>query len=540
MGNTHSRRYNGHLAMTSHTRILEILERRARRFQPQLMVAQEEEQIDYRIDETGTLALNGDPPGRNLEMEARVLEERELRMINDDVLEIHGTRPGKKPEGVVRLIYENANGIDGRFSNNRKVEKAKGIHNDLEVDIAAYNEHRLNMQHKLNKVGFSQLFWGGEAEIRSVVAHNVHPEKKRRIQEGGTSMLMFGDMIDYYDSTQSGRDETGLGRWVVMTLKGDTTTRIVCGYNPCRNDKPNSGTVYHQQRQYWVLKKKCLECPRVKFRTDLIDLLQKWREQGDKLIVCMDANEDIYRKSIGKALTSVEGLAMKEVVGSFTGKQIGATYFRGSKPIDAVWVTTDIQVAGACIMPAGFGIGDHRLFVIDFVASSLVGDTPRKIVRAPARRLNCKIPGVVERYNKRLELKIRKHRLLERMGAVYLSEDDPATKKQRLDVLDKESKDYMKNAERNCRKIKSGTIPFSPEAAKWIRRLQVYRSLLRAVRGVRVNHGNLRRTALRAGILSPFALSENEIVERIKVCKQHCGYYKQHGSEYSNGTCRIG
>jgi hypothetical protein len=429
LGNRHSRRHNGHLGITPHTKILEILANRARRFLPQMRRTQEEKKWDIRIDETGTMVLSEEVLGRNRMMEARVAEERELREINDEVLEMHGTQPGKKPEGVVRLIYENANGIDGRFGNNRKVEKAKELHNNLEVDIAAYNEHRLNMQHKHNKVGFSQLFWGGEAEVRSVVGHNVHTEKKRRIQEGGTSMLMFGKMIDYYDRTQSGRDESGLGRWVVMTLKGDTTTRIVCGYNPCGNDKPNSGTVYHQQRQYWVLKKKCLECPRVKFRNDLVDRLKKWRDQGDKLIVCMDANEDIYRKSIGKALTSVEGLAMKEVVGAFTGKQIGATYFRGSKPIDAVWATADIQVAGACIMPAGYGIGDHRLFVIDFVASSLVGETPRKIVRAQARRLNCKIPGVVERYNKRLESNIRKHRLLERMGDIYHSSEDTATKK---------------------------------------------------------------------------------------------------------------
>jgi hypothetical protein len=47
----------------------------------------------------------------------------------------------------VCLVYENANGIDGRFKNNWKFEKAKEIHNGVEVDIAAYNEHWLNMQH---------------------------------------------------------------------------------------------------------------------------------------------------------------------------------------------------------------------------------------------------------------------------------------------------------------------------------------------------------------------------------------------------------
>jgi hypothetical protein len=190
-------------------------------------------------------------------------------------------------------------------------------------------------------------------------------------------MLMFGKLIDYFGSSQSGREDSGLGQWVVMMLKGETTISIICGYNPCGNDRPNSGTVYHQQQQYLILKHGCLTCPIVKFREDLVEQLQRWRAQGDKLIVCLDANEDVYKKSIGKALTSVDGLAMKEVVGTFTGKQIGPTYFWGSKPIDAVWATLDIQVGGACIMPAGYGIGDHHLFVIDFVASLLIGTSPK-------------------------------------------------------------------------------------------------------------------------------------------------------------------
>ncbi len=61
-----------------------------------------------------------------------------------------------------------------------------------------------------------------------------------------------------------------------------------------------------------------------------------WRQDGDKLIVCLDANEDIYCKSIGKALMDINGLAMKEVVGEFTHQCVGATFFRGSKPIDGV------------------------------------------------------------------------------------------------------------------------------------------------------------------------------------------------------------
>ncbi len=65
----------------------------------------------------------------------------------------------------------------------------------------------------------------------------------------------------------------------------------------------------------------------MKFREDLLKQLKQWREDGNKLIVCLDANEDIYKKLIGKALTAVDGLAMEEVVGNFTEVPIGPTYF---------------------------------------------------------------------------------------------------------------------------------------------------------------------------------------------------------------------
>ena len=43
----------------------------------------------------------------------------------------------------------------------------------------------------------------------------------------------------------------------------------------------------------------------------------------------MDANEDIYKKSLGKYITVRDGLNMNKLVGIFTGKKIGATLFRG-------------------------------------------------------------------------------------------------------------------------------------------------------------------------------------------------------------------
>jgi hypothetical protein len=73
----------------------------------------------------------------------------------------------------------------------------------------------------------------------------------------------------------------------------------------------------------------------------------------------MDANKHIYKKLIGHSLTNQEGLNMQEVVGEFTGKKLGPTFFRGTKPIDGVWATDDLVVTHACVMPVGYGVGDH-------------------------------------------------------------------------------------------------------------------------------------------------------------------------------------
>ena len=157
--------------------------------------------------------------------------------------------------------------------------------------------------------------------MQSVVAHNVH-ENIGRTQQGGTSLLLFGHLTEQLDHDESGKDDTGLGRWSVMTLKGvGVRTRIVCGYNPCGSSKLNSGTTYQQHRRFWVTQRKDLTCPRKRFHDDLVAQLTKWREEGDQLVVCLDANEDIYKKSLGKSLTKSNGLRMSEVVGDFMGKK---------------------------------------------------------------------------------------------------------------------------------------------------------------------------------------------------------------------------
>ena len=152
----------------------------------------------------------------------------------------------------------------------------------------------------------------------------------------------------------------------------------------------------------------------------------------------MDVNEDIYRKRIGKALTMSEDLQMIEAVSNYTGKKIGATFFRGTKPIDGVWVTSDVVIIGAYVMPAGYGIGDHRLFVLEFLTSSLIGHESPKIVRAAARHLNTNIPSGELYYINRFEELIIKHKIVEIVGQAHENSKSNASFKIKLDKIDVE------------------------------------------------------------------------------------------------------
>ncbi len=528
----------GSMATTSHVSVLNALTEHSNRLRSNRGNSTSSDDLltSWAINETGTVDATLFMDSRENDEQCTAIEQQERRRVwevgvSNNVLRIHGTAPGLKGEGIPRLIYENVNGLNNRLMDNEKVERARELHDELEVDIAAYNEHRLNMAHKLNINGFNQLFKGGEAEVRSVVSHNVH-ENIGRVQEGGTSLLMFRTITDHILRDEPMKDETGLSRWSVMTIAGaGIQTRVVCGYNPCYNKNPDNGTTYQQHCRYFQTRNED-RCPRTLFKEHLIDQLKKWRESGDRLVVCMDVNEHIYKKSIWRELTDPEGLAIQEVVGEFTQRPIGTTFFRGSKPIDGVWASSDIAISNAGVMPAGNGIGDPQLFVIDMATRDLVGEAPPKVIRLASRRLNTKLPGVANAYADLLEEQIIRHRLIEQTGEAHKKSRSNRGLQRRLNCLDAELGRYMSYAEKKCQRIKSDRILFSPEAALWIRRTQVYRSLLHFYAGRIRNRGNLKRTACRCGIEAPFGLSIREIYLWLKTCTAQCDYYRKHGSYY--------
>jgi hypothetical protein len=217
-----------------------------------------------------------------------------------------------------------------------------------------------------------------------------------------------------------GKDEEGLGRWSWILFGGSDghMTRLITAYNPCKSGKVDSGTSYQQQRRYFITKKKDLTCPRTLFRQHLTAAIAKWRNAGEQIILFMDHNEHVYDGMLGKALSDREGLNLQEVILIQTGTPTGAKFFRGKHPIDGLWASGNIDISNACIMPFGYGVGDHRAFVLDIPLESLVGVSPVQVVQPASRRLNSRLPGCGRAYITSLENNIIQHHLIERLHEV--------------------------------------------------------------------------------------------------------------------------
>jgi hypothetical protein len=101
--------------------------------------------------------------------------KKEIGGVSEYLLEVHGLPPGRKGDGVTRLIYENLNGLQSTMSSkNGKLEKALALRviDDLQADIVCYNKHRQNLWHKSNRNGFRQMFNSGEKEFWAIASHN--------------------------------------------------------------------------------------------------------------------------------------------------------------------------------------------------------------------------------------------------------------------------------------------------------------------------------------------------------------------------------
>ena len=112
-----------------HKTVLNVLEQRAERFWVGKDSWQSLDEMLYEdaLDETGMVDTKplSETDGEGAYQSFEMLEELEVREIVEELLEVYGLAPGKKADGIVRLIYENVNGLNPWMTNNGKLDEIR-------------------------------------------------------------------------------------------------------------------------------------------------------------------------------------------------------------------------------------------------------------------------------------------------------------------------------------------------------------------------------------------------------------------------------
>ena len=198
---------------------------------------------------------------------AREIEIREMQRTVE-LLQDGGVRylPKRKDDGWVRVMFENWNSL-GVFTQSWKMDRLKYLIKQMQIDVITGCEVQCDWTFRDNGSKFIDMLANGQS-LKGLAAHNT-TERIQREQMGGTAVAATGRITDLV--TDCGCDPTGLGRWSWIRLGTQSpSTRIVCGYLPCKPGRTSRGrTVWEQHKRYFEAKGD-LRYPSTIFTEDLV------------------------------------------------------------------------------------------------------------------------------------------------------------------------------------------------------------------------------------------------------------------------------
>ena len=183
-------------------------------------------------------------------------------------------------------------------------------------------------------------FFEAEVKLSSVTGFNKTEQVDTAHIQGATGLLAVNEILQY--CRNSGTDFRNLGRWSWYLLYStpEFWTRVISAYSVGQRVTEGEGRVY-QQHLREIMRNESIPLettPYELFCNDLIQQLQTWVAQGDRIILMMDANEHVLNGTLCRRMRDEElGLDLEETSHKkvWGGQEIN-THIDGSKPIDGV------------------------------------------------------------------------------------------------------------------------------------------------------------------------------------------------------------
>jgi hypothetical protein len=323
------------------------------------------------------------------------------------VVPVVGYVPKKRPSGHWRWLFGNLNCLATHKVRNYKASQLDDIVTTYDVNGHGYVEVGIDTR-LLKPSETIDSILQIKSPTRVAMANNKYQPKIGLAQQGGCTVIAQGEVCQYAKVSKGANDHRNLGRWASMILSShpDQRTRIVTAYNVGKTKPEGLKTVYQQHLRY--IQETGLDCsPRKLMRDDLIEQLKTWLRQGDRIMLYMDANENVIDGPLCSALVDLGFTPEAHRLHGY----IPNTHVSGSECIEEVWCSFGLEVTAIQILSFHKSIGDHRCFLVDFTTRSAVGLFAHLIVRPECRRLVTSNEACLARYLQLVEGEWQYHQM---------------------------------------------------------------------------------------------------------------------------------
>ena len=152
---------------------------------------------------------------------------------------------------------------------------------------------------------------------------------------------------------------------------------------------------------------------------DLTQLIQEKQRQGHSIMLCGDFNEDLASPR-SKVQQLAKDLNMREVITERHGiENAPKTYEYGSKPIDGIFLSDNMNIVKGGYIDSMECPGDHCALWIDIDKKEMIGELQDHNSKRSYRRVTSKIPSVKNTFQTLMEDQINTENLREQVDKLY-------------------------------------------------------------------------------------------------------------------------
>ena len=368
---------------------------------------------------------------------------------------------GKKKKDLIRIMFQNIRGL-GYTKRSPKTDAVKKTIVTSKTDIMMLAEVNVNWERAGRRNSFKNIGRHWFNVCKTSCTFNTHQiPMDTKWQPGGHAIISRDEVsrrVNNYD-----HDTRRMGRWSSQVVQGKEgkKLRVVSVYVPSPTKEYTNQKIFCQQQDA-LLKLGITGSVVTVFWNDWWEQIDKWRENGDTLVIGGDWNTDVREEAFQKPFRE-----RNLIPAMYTrhGPDLPATHNAGKLPIDEMFVSDTIEIKRAGYLEHGHSSGDHRPVWIDVTKRSTIGTNLPPITSFSARKLKCTDPRVVEKYNDKLKELLIAQGYMQRLEKLVLSIEGSLSDKQakEYEALDQIRSKAMKDAENVCRRIFHGAVGWCPK-----------------------------------------------------------------------------